>query len=136
MSTDPKDDSVTEAVDAIVAAAKEPLPGYKKSEVVVRWADDHMSVYVNSAKITAGLYDFTVDFGLVEPAREDNITRIKNFLAVRMSPQHAKVFRDLLSAHVERFEASFGPIQTGLIPGAPGQELADQEVDIREESPE
>jgi hypothetical protein len=73
-----------------------------------------MSVYSNSVQIRPALYDFHLDFGRILGLAEDGL-HIETLVSVVMSPQHAKVLANLLSARVNDYERVYGPINTGAI---------------------
>lgn len=80
----------------------------------IRRREDHIEAYANSAQIKAMLFDFVIDFGLLQPNTEGP-TEVMNFFAVRMSPQHAKVFLGLLAKQVAAYEAAYGTIITEAV---------------------
>ena len=61
--------------------------------------------YVNSAQITGGLYDFSINFKHL--ITEDNCTTSFN---VTMSPQHAKSLLMVLHNTIRHYEETFGEI--------------------------
>jgi hypothetical protein len=66
-------------------------------------------VYANDVWIQMSLWDLVMDFGvLMESSRER--LRVQGLVRIAMSPQHAKVFAELLTRNIERYEKRFGPI--------------------------
>jgi hypothetical protein len=70
------------------------------------------SIYSNNAEITASNWDFKFKFGEIEGVSEGKIA-VAERVRVVMSPQHAKVFCDVLAKHIARYEKQFGEINAG-----------------------
>jgi hypothetical protein len=70
---------------------------------------DFRSVYTNNVQLTSTPYDFTFVFG-ENQAIKDNILIVDLHTKVTMSPQHAKVFAQILLDNLGKWEQAFGPI--------------------------
>ncbi|MFE7063721.1 DUF3467 domain-containing protein [Sutcliffiella sp. NPDC057660] len=68
--------------------------------------------YSNSVNIAMQLFDLRLQFTTQSP---ENIA--DNIVDIYMSPQHAKVFSQLLNEHIIKYEEAFGPI-----PNLPNEE--------------
>jgi hypothetical protein len=104
--------------NAVTSAETESAP---TGAEIVR-AANHVVVYANSAQIIATLFDFTIDFGTLQGVGEAGRARVESFLAVRMSPQHAKVLAGILADQVARYEKEFGEISTSARTPPPPEE--------------
>ena len=71
--------------------------------------EDLPEIYVNTVGLQSAIWDFKLDFGLVEQL-EDRTVRVRDVIRVRMSPQHAKAFAKVLQQHVDSYEKRFGAI--------------------------
>ena len=78
----------------------------------IRREGDSPVVYVNSAQVRVGAYDFQLVLGQ-SAGVVDKTMVVNNLVTVVMSPQHAKALSDLLSEHVRLFEELMGTIQVG-----------------------
>ncbi len=68
--------------------------------------DDFIELYVNSSKISAGVYDFVLDFGVSNPDGA-----IKQKIRIRMAPQHAWVFMQILSRTMKAYIEKVGSFE-------------------------
>ncbi len=78
----------------------------------IRREGDSPVVYVNSAQVRVGAYDFQLVLGQTA-GMADKTLIVNNLVTVVMSPQHAKALSDLLSDHIRLFEELMGTIQVG-----------------------
>ena len=75
------------------------------------------TVYVNSVQLGLSTFDIRIRMGVMEEATPELIvTRVVT--NVYMSPQHAKVFADLLNGQLAKYEAMHGPI---VLPRPPAE---------------
>ena len=67
-------------------------------------------IYCNTAYIYFTPYEFVFDFGTLIPGIEElgREPRIRVHTRIRMSPQHAKAFFELLRRKLEEYEGSIG----------------------------
>ena len=72
---------------------------------------DFKSIYSNNVNMTVTPFDFVFKFG-ENQGMKDNILIVDLHSTVTMSPQHAKVFSQLLAENVAKWEQTFGPIVT------------------------
>lgn len=59
-----------------------------------------LDLYANFARVTAGTYELTLEFGLQTPHEEGR----EELVRVRMSPQHAKALKILLGNALDAYE--------------------------------
>ena len=76
--------------------------------------------YANNVALKCSLWDFVLDFGLLHEATPQRIV-YRDEVRVIMSPQHAKVFAQLLTDHINQYVDKFGPI-----PDAPPDEESNE----------
>lgn len=67
------------------------------------------AVYANFVGVSSSAYEVRVEFGIETPDQED---RLKQIADIRMSPQLAKQFRDILNQAVTSYETNFGELPT------------------------
>lgn len=91
-------------------AAEESLVTERASGV--RREGDSPVVYVNSAQVKVGPYDFQLVLGQTAGVVDKTMV-VNSVVTVVMSPQHAKALSDLLSDHIRLFEELMGTIQVG-----------------------
>lgn len=72
---------------------------------------DYKSLYSNNVNLTITPFDFVFSFG-ENQALKDNILIVDLHTKITMSPQHAKVFSQVLAENVAKWEQMFGPIMT------------------------
>lgn len=83
---------------------------------------DILSLYVNAAKLATGNYDFQIVFSQQTPSLIDGTVQQNDLIRIIMSPQHAKVFSEILNVNIQQYEKEFGHIEVnenfinGLIP--------------------
>ncbi|MBP8252192.1 MAG: DUF3467 domain-containing protein [Herpetosiphon sp.] len=70
--------------------------------------NDLRTEYVNQTQILGGVYDFTLEFGQIEPAAQQ--AKIRHVAKIQMSPQHTKVLALMLLKHIAAYEHSVGVI--------------------------
>jgi hypothetical protein len=70
---------------------------------------DYRSIYANNAAFTMSAFDFSAIFGEILGIADDKI-HVEQKIKVTMSPQHAKLFAQVLMQNVETFEKTFGTI--------------------------
>jgi hypothetical protein len=90
-----------------------PVKTTKKKREATR-SEQYRNVYANSIQLQVNVWDFRVVFGEIQDSTDEAI-RIEEQVRVTMSPQHTKAFLDLLSTHVQKYEAAFGEIRTSPI---------------------
>jgi hypothetical protein len=91
--------------------ARQPVP-----KVEVTKSPEFRSVYINNVAIQVSPLDFR--FVLGEATTEDDKLRIEQKLSVVMSPQEAKLVRDILNGNVQHYERLYGEIHLP-VPGPP-----------------
>lgn len=81
-------------------------------EDILRRHDPIPEFYVDSVRVTAGLYTFGLELGLQEPPDEPGSEPLRaTVLAkVRMSPQHALILSKILRKNVNQYIERVGPI--------------------------
>lgn len=67
---------------------------------------DVTDLYTNNVQIYGSLFEFLLCFGLMSGPNG----KVKPLLNLRMSPQHAKAFTEMMKAQLAEFERSFGEI--------------------------
>ena len=70
---------------------------------------DAPAIYANNVSLRTNLWDIRMEFGEVVEASEERLL-IRDTVTVLMSPQHARIFAELLARHIRDYEAKFGPI--------------------------
>lgn len=65
------------------------------------------TLYANNVGLRSSIWDFTLDFGMITEANDNEIV-VQNLATMVLSPAHAKTVAKLLSRHVEQYEAEFG----------------------------
>ncbi|MEQ1947594.1 MAG: DUF3467 domain-containing protein [Bryobacteraceae bacterium] len=78
---------------------------------------DYRENYANSVQVRASLWDFVLQFGVLNQTAPDAVN-IQNFQGIILSPQQAKALANLLQQNVSQYESTFGEIR--LEPKAPG----------------
>lgn len=73
---------------------------------------DTPTFYVNNVEMRSSQWDVRFVMGEVDEASDDTLA-VKELVRVYMSPQHAKVFAEVLAAQIKRYEDTFGPINVG-----------------------
>jgi hypothetical protein len=68
------------------------------------------TVYTNSANLEVTPWDFRLTFGELQRVPNKS-PRVEQFVAVVMSPQHAKALLAILRNHVEEYEKQVGEIK-------------------------
>lgn len=81
-------------------------------------APDFKNLYSNNVQLTATPFDIVFIFG-ENQALKDNFLIVEQLAKVTMSPQHAKVFSQLLADNIAKWEQTFGPI---VVPKPPEAE--------------
>jgi hypothetical protein len=94
----------------------------KKSSVEKTRSDDFKIIYVNSALVQLGAFDFRISVGITpEDDKPDEVIRLEEQAQLIMSPQHAKALLRALANNVKKYEEEFGEIN--LVPkSAPKEE--------------
>ena len=62
--------------------------------------------YVNSVDVSTGIYDITLNFGVITPVSKGQAEK-KLVCTVRMSPQHAKMLTLILRSALKSYEREF-----------------------------
>jgi len=86
------------------------------------WSAPMGAAYANSVNVAFSQWDFTLDFQLAAPpapGAEAGAVSPTSVARVVMSPTHAKVVAELLSASVQGWEQRFGALPDAeiLLPG-------------------
>ena len=76
---------------------------------VVRRPDFRES-YANSVQMRVNLWDFYLEFGLVNQNSPDAVN-IETFQGIYLSPQQAKALLNVLQQNVSQYEGAFGEIK-------------------------
>ena len=93
----------------------------KKSTVEKTRAADFKIIYVNSALVQLGAFDFRISVGVApEDDKPDEVIRLEEHAQLIMSPQHAKALLRALANNVKKYEDEFGEIN--LMPKSAPQE--------------
>lgn len=71
--------------------------------------EDFVTVYSNSVQLEVSPWDFKFVFGEIKEASPIKLS-IRDLIGVYMSPQHAKVFADVLNKNLKEYEEKFGKI--------------------------
>ncbi|MEA2512338.1 MAG: hypothetical protein QOJ59_1825 [Thermomicrobiales bacterium] len=77
--------------------------------------------YANNVGFRISVWDFALDFGMMIDANDERIL-VRDAATVIMSPQHAKVFSEVLARNVKNYEEQFGELKVSAAP----QEDVDQ----------
>ena len=87
--------------------------GKAKSEEIV-YPDQLTTYYSNVVRFYVSNSDFSFDFAAKDPRISGKTMKEKTKVQVRvvMSPHHAKAFSKMLMANVEKFEKTFGVVNT------------------------
>jgi hypothetical protein len=84
----------------------------KGQRVVV--TEDSVAVptfYANNTAVETSLWDVFLKFAqTLETDKELNLVKVREVAYVRLSPQHARVVADILTAQLENYERVFGAI--------------------------
>src|SRR5260370_630066 len=72
-------------------------------------SDSFVSGYSNSVQLEVTPWDFKFNFGEIVEATEQQL-RVRLWVAIYMSPQHAKVLSEVLAKNVATYESKFGKI--------------------------
>jgi hypothetical protein len=65
--------------------------------------------YANIAAIGSTIWDFTLDFGLIQETGKEGVV-FRDMARIIMSPPQAQVFAEILTQHVKQYQEKFGPI--------------------------
>jgi|SRR5580700_10037123 hypothetical protein len=79
---------------------------------------DFKSIYSNNVQFTMSPWDVVFMFGENQSVK-DNILMVEQSVRVVMSPQHAKVFCQVLTDQIGKYETAFGVIQVPTPPTQP-----------------
>ena len=71
---------------------------------------DYRENYANSVQIRVSLWDFLLQFGIVNQTAADHVA-IQNFQGIYVSPQQAKALLNVLQQNVGQYESAFGEIR-------------------------
>jgi len=80
----------------------------KKDEV--QQVTEIPEIYTNSVEVLVSPYEFLLQMGL------ETQRKVKPICNVRMSPQHAKIFLNILQQSIENYERNIGEIKIPKIP--------------------
>jgi hypothetical protein len=67
---------------------------------------DIPDIYTNSVRVTASLYEITMEFGLTTPGTDET----RSILRIRMSPQQGEALRLLLDKYLRVYGEQFHEI--------------------------
>lgn len=81
-------------------------------------AQDFKSVYSNNVQFTISPWDVVFMFGENQGVKDNQILLVEQTVRVVMSPQHAKVFSQVLRDQINKFEEAFGTINIPTNPQA------------------
>lgn len=92
-------------------AGKRPLPtkyfpGRQITGGETSVSEDNKCIYSNRIGVNFSVFDFVLDVGCKVPGDPAQTSLLK----IVMSPQHCKVFSQILQKNVEKYEKAFGPI--------------------------
>ena len=84
-----------------------------RSEEIV-YPDQLTTYYSNSVRFYISNSDFVFDFAAKDPRPAGRTIEEKTKIQVRvvMSPQHAKLFANLLMQNMQQYEKTFGVVKT------------------------
>jgi hypothetical protein len=71
---------------------------------------DFREHYANSVQMRVNLWDFYLEFGLVNQSSPEAVT-IETFQGIYLSPQQAKALLNVLQQNVTQYEGAFGEIK-------------------------
>jgi len=91
---------------------KIPVSAFSTSEDQLRvLAENFKTLYANNLTLSISQWDVTINFGEILGKDENGKTVIAQHARVNMSKELAKVFRELLDAHISNYEEQFGEIR-------------------------
>jgi hypothetical protein len=90
---------------AIEKKRNTPVPTAKLSK-----AADFRSIYANNAVFEVSVFDIRITFGESSKGSSDEPMEVEQKVSILMSPQHAKLFAQLLLSNVEGYEKQIAPI--------------------------
>lgn len=67
-----------------------------------------LDIYTNSIRVSVGLYDVTLTFGITTPKSDSSVH--KDIIMVRMSPQQALSFKVAFNKTLELYKEKYGEI--------------------------
>src|SRR5215208_2538311 len=79
----------------------------KRPQLDMTHSEDVPLFYANNVATKLTPWDLTMNFGIITDTKPGRIT-VKDTATVVMSPQHAKVFSQLLTRNIEKYEKRFG----------------------------
>jgi len=71
---------------------------------------DFRENYANSVQMRVNLWDFYLEFGLVNQNSPEEVN-IETFQGIYLSPQQAKALLNVLQQNVSQYEGAFGEIK-------------------------
>jgi len=71
---------------------------------------DFRENYANSVQMRVNLWDFYLEFGLVNQT-DPEVVNIETFQGVYLSPQQAKALFNVLQQNITQYEGAFGEIK-------------------------
>lgn len=87
---------------AKVKKGKDQIDLSKRPSTTTR-AADFVTIYANSAKVEASVWDIRIRLGQIEEASATQLV-INEVVCVYMSPEHAKAFLKVLETGIENYE--------------------------------
>jgi hypothetical protein len=70
---------------------------------------EHQTIYVNNVALQVSPWDFKFDMGKLLEATKEKLS-YEVAVTVYMSPQHAKLFAQMVARNVEKYEQQMGEI--------------------------
>jgi len=83
-------------------------------EQIYKNLDEAPALYVNSVQVVQSQFDIRMVMGIMTDSTSEKVVT-KVSAIVHMSPQHAKVFAELLSKHIEKYEQLHGPLNVARL---------------------
>ena len=89
----------------------------QSQELSTQRSPNFLKIYSNAANIEVTAWDFNIVFG--ELRKADDKPFIEQFVAITMSPQHAKALAGVLASNVNEYEKHVGEIRLPQAQEAP-----------------
>jgi flagellar protein FlaG len=88
----------------------EPMTHPQPVKVAVARRPDFRENYANSVQMRVNLWDFYLEFGLVNQTNPEMVN-IETFQGIYLSPQQAKALFNILQQNLHQYENAFGEIK-------------------------
>ena len=82
----------------------------QQAKVKLVGTPDYREGYANSVQVRVNLWDFFLQFGVVNQTAPDEV-EIRSFQGVYLSPQQAKALSNILMENITQYEQAFGEIK-------------------------